>query len=125
MYETKSIGGRKAAYEEATKRLAEFNGENGQFILALDCGSDTECIVSANLGFVMNVAVEFLTTGMKNVPDGEEAVVLASVLRAMELPANTLAAATTIALGDHEVAVQTLEAIVTAINEKAAGVTTN
>lgn len=125
MSETKQLAGRDAAYNEAVSRLAEFDGTNSQFILALDRGSETECIVSGNLAFVMNLGVEMLTGGMKNVPDGEKAVVLASVLRAMELPVNTLAAATTIALGNHEVAVQTLEAIVTAINEQAAGVTTN
>ena len=125
MSETKQLAGRDVAYNEAVSRLAEFDGTNNQFILALDRGEDTECIVSGNLAFVMNLGVEMLTTGMKNVPDGEKAVALASVLRAMELPPNTLAAATTIALGNHEVAVQTLEAIVTAINEKSAGVTTN
>lgn len=125
MSETKSLGGRKAAYEEATKRLAEFNGENGQFILALDCGSDTECIVSANLGFVMNVAVEFLTTGLANVPEADTVGLLASVLCSLKLPPNKLAAATTLALGDNEVAVSTLQAIVAAIAEKEAGTVSN
>lgn len=125
MSETKSLGSRDAAYNEAVKRLADFNGAENQFILALDRGSDTECIVSANLGFVMNVAVEFLTTGLDKTPEDEKVVMLASVLRSLELPPNKLAAATTIALGDNDVAINTLQAIVTAIAEKEAGVVSN
>lgn len=125
MSETKPIGGRKAAYEEATKRLAEFNGENGQFVLALDRGDHTECVVSASGGFVMNVVAEFLSTAIENAPEDKKVIVLASILRALELPPNKLAAATTIALGDNDVAINTLQAIVTAIAEKEAGVVSN
>lgn len=125
MSETKPLGGRKAAYDEALKRLVEFNGGDNKFILALDRGDHTECIVSASVGFVMNVVVEFLSTAIENTPDDERVIVLASVLRALELPANKLAAATTIALGDNDTAINTLQAIVAAIAEKEAGAVSN